>query len=128
MMKPHEEWIYYADQDLMSARSLFKDRIFTHVCFHAQQAVEKMMKAMLVKNDEPYPKSHDLNRLNSLIGRPIWLEPHLEHLIFLNQIYIPTRYPEAAVGTLPDRMPGEEEATHALKWAEEICQLIRDRL
>ncbi|MCX5774016.1 MAG: HEPN domain-containing protein, partial [Fusobacteria bacterium] len=34
------------------------------VAFHAQQYLEKKMKAFLALNEEPFEKIHDLNRLN----------------------------------------------------------------
>ncbi len=128
MPKPHKEWLYYADQDLLVARNLFDDGFFAHVCFHAKQAIEKMMKAILIAQKQPYPKTHDLIRLYNLLGMPEWLEEHAPHLLILSQIYIPIRYPEAVAGTLPDRMPGKEDAQQALQWAEEICQLIRKKI
>jgi HEPN domain-containing protein len=128
MKKPHDEWIYYADQDLLAARSLLKDGVYPHVCYHAQQAVEKMLKAVLVSHDKPYPKSHDLIHLNAVIGRPEWLAPHEDHMRLLSQFNIPVRYPDAMAGTLPDRLPGKDDATDALTWAEEICQLIREKI
>ena len=36
------------------------------VCFHAQQAIEKMLKAILAFHDHVYPKTHQLSRLQSL--------------------------------------------------------------
>lgn len=37
------------------------------VCFHLQQSAEKLMKAVLSKNEIYYPKIHDLETLLSLL-------------------------------------------------------------
>ena len=39
------------------------------VGFHAQQAAEKFLKAVLVKHQVEFPKSHDLVRLRTLVSR-----------------------------------------------------------
>jgi HEPN domain-containing protein len=39
---------------------------FDTVCFHAQQAIEKALKAMLAYNTRPIPRSHDLDELQRL--------------------------------------------------------------
>jgi len=36
---------------------------FDMVCFHAQQAVEKSLKALLAARDEEYPHRHDIGEL-----------------------------------------------------------------
>ena len=44
------------------------------VGFHAQQAVEKLMKAVLAALDEDFPRTHDLGLLQTLLeesGRPL---------------------------------------------------------
>jgi len=60
------EWKRLADMDLSAARLLFEMHRpipVEIVCFHSQQAVEKMLKCFLVfKGVEP-PKIHDLREL-----------------------------------------------------------------
>ena len=60
------EWVRIAELDLSSAHHLFK----THhpnpleiVCFHSQQAAEKVLKCFLVMQNIDFPKTHDLNEL-----------------------------------------------------------------
>lgn len=57
-----------------------------------------------------------------------WLEDHAGQLKKLSDFYVPLRYPDAMIGTLPDGLPGEKEAQDALQWANEICQLIRQKI
>ena len=69
-MKPlAEEWLSKADEDFRVAeRELNAEPpVFSAVCFHAQQAVEKAMKALLVDFGAAFPRTHDLKFLLDLI-------------------------------------------------------------
>ena len=41
-----------------------------------------------------------------------------DDLVELDNYYIPTRYPDALPGTLPEGLPGESEAEEALRLAQ----------
>ncbi len=122
-----EQWLYFAEQDLAFAKAGFEDGFFAHVCALSQQAVEKTIKAYLSAQKIPFPKIHGLLRLRDLM-RVRWLEPHVDALKQLSDFYVPLRYPDAMVGSLPTGLPGEPEARRALEWADAICQLIRKHL
>lgn len=56
-----------AAEDVMAAEDLVTaGRALSAACFHAQQAVEKCLKALLALRGVPYPRSHDLRRLLDL--------------------------------------------------------------
>ena len=65
------QWLRYASDDLDAAAALLAaDRpLPRHVCWLAQQAAEKALKAVLVLDGEPVPFTHDLHDLRSRIGR-----------------------------------------------------------
>ena len=48
----------------MASNPVFTERIFG---FHAQQAVEKALKALLTFHDVEYPRTHDLRALTVLL-------------------------------------------------------------
>lgn len=60
-----EDWLHYAKGDLNLAlvakgrRGILPEQ----VCFHAQQAREKALKAVLVLNDIEFPLVHDIEAL-----------------------------------------------------------------
>lgn len=57
-------WLAKAESDLVSAKKLFDgDGPFDTACFHAQQAIEKLLKAFLAYHGQPIPKTHDLQDL-----------------------------------------------------------------
>lgn len=63
------EWILKAENDLKTATHVLK--LGEHcptdsVCFHAQQCVEKYVKAVLALAGTDFPKTHDLERLIAL--------------------------------------------------------------
>lgn len=51
------DWLRYAEADLAFARiPLPEGGLYELLCFHAQQAAEKSVKAVLVKFGVPVPK------------------------------------------------------------------------
>lgn len=60
-----KKWLEKARRDLMTAKSgLDSSEPFTDIiCFHAQQAGEKYIKAYLVWQEIEFPKTHSLEDL-----------------------------------------------------------------
>jgi HEPN domain-containing protein len=64
MKKIAEEWLAAASLDIESIRHIIHDeRLTGHVAFHAQQAVEKSLKAVLEEKGLFVPKIHSLQKL-----------------------------------------------------------------
>lgn len=64
------EWLGSADRDVALCRlvaSAGEHRLLTDVGFHAQQAVEKYIKAYLVGRQVEFPKTHDLEKLLAMM-------------------------------------------------------------
>lgn len=64
------EWIKKAENDFKSARLLIADEDdcpTDTVCFHAQQCIEKYIKALLVAQQTPFPKTHSMSELVALL-------------------------------------------------------------
>lgn len=60
-------WIAKADSDLQTMRILFENEgPLDTACFHAQQAIEKLLKAFLAYHQRNIPKIHDLDELQRL--------------------------------------------------------------
>ena len=59
-----EEWLTHARSDLKLAKiGLNKDVLPEQICFHAQQTVEKALKAVLLFYKIDFPFTHDLEEL-----------------------------------------------------------------
>ena len=92
-------WLGKADADAVSARREFRARNrpnFDSACFHAQQGVEKTIKALLESRGVPVRKVHDLvvllaedPKFNSIVEM---LRADLE---LLSQYAVIFRYPGA---------------------------------
>ena len=62
-----EEWLHRARSSFALARQKTTDVLYEDLCFQAQQAAEKAIKAFLVFNKIPYPYTHDINALLSVL-------------------------------------------------------------
>ncbi len=89
------EWVAKADNDLRSAEYLLKmeDCPTDTICFHAQQCVEKCLKALLVTQGTEFQKTNDLAKLVILL--PSRLRPSLDakEQDRLTEYATVTRYP-----------------------------------
>jgi HEPN domain-containing protein len=69
----HEEearrWIRYALEDLSEAELQVErsESVPRHACWLSKQAVEKVLKSILVFLQIPFPRKHDLDALRNLI-------------------------------------------------------------
>ncbi len=65
-----KEWMEKAEKDFATARreiQVQEDQNYDAVCFHAQQCIEKLMKALLIHLDVVPTKTHDLAFLSQLL-------------------------------------------------------------
>lgn len=61
-----------AEHDFIMIRLVLNNEgPYDGACFHAQQAIEKMLKALLAFHDFEYPKTHDLEEIQHLCLRII---------------------------------------------------------
>ena len=115
------EWIGKAEADWATAQREFRVRRranFDAVCFHAQQCVEKYLKARLIRAGINFPRTHDLVALLALTHKiePLW-QPWKDHLAKLTYYAVTVRYP----GESAERI----DAAEALKLAKLIRAEIR---
>lgn len=80
----HKEWLEFAAMDLDSAQFLLGMRPVPVeiICYHCEQAAEKLLKAVLVAVDVEPPKTHDLIQLcknvrNWTRNMKLWQTPAL---------------------------------------------------
>ncbi len=115
-----EEWVAKAEADLATARremSAHDRPNFDAVCFHAQQAVEKLMKALLVHLETVPPRTHDLVHLDGLLSAACseWTWP-VEELRFVTRAAVAFRYPGESAS--------RQDAAEALQLASRMCQRL----
>jgi len=119
-----EQWLSFAKNDLMTAEVLHREGIWNQVCFHSQQAIEKLLKSAIPC--EKRPRSHKLSELLSLIppGPFVLSEDNKKRLRRLDRFYIPTRYPDALPGALEEGMPSKSDADEAIQTAKVIFEFF----
>ena len=91
-------WVQKAEEDYAAAVALSRKRtppLPDVVCFHAQQCIEKYLKALLVHHRIYFPKTHDVLALCEL-ARPIapTLELSKPALAYLKPYAVMFRYPD----------------------------------
>jgi len=110
------DWLRHARSDLALARVERPAEVFLEMlCFHAQQAVEKSIKAVLLANEIRFPYTHDVAKLISLVkeaGIP-WPEG-LDQAADLTEYASETRYPGSVEPV------SEEDYRQAVAIAEQI--------
>lgn len=114
-MKRPNPWFQLADEDWLMARFALEEGIYNQTCFHAQQGLEKILKGLLHEKKKPIPKTHHLKELLSHCRKYFpKLAPFEEECLLMDRYYIPTRYPDALPGSLPEGLPNLEDAKKAL--------------
>ena len=61
------EWLNRAQSNLTRAKAKIPEVYLEDLCFDAQQAAEKAMKALLIKHGITFPYTHDLAKLLTLL-------------------------------------------------------------
>lgn len=116
-------WLSAAKDDLLAINVLLREESLTNiVAFHAQQAVEKSIKAVLEQHAADIPHKHDLLLLKAEVSA--WLEIDDEDILdSLNDLYIEARYP-SDLGLLPDGKPTKEEAKSFYLFAKKLVERV----
>ena len=119
------DWLETVAMDLESADSdlAHLPPILAGVVFHSQQAVEKVLKAFLTWNRQPFPKTHDLAQIGkqcvALDGSLLLL---VERAVPLTPYAWRGRYPGDRV------KPTLDEAMRALAIAKEVVDAVAARI
>ena len=113
-------WVVKADEDLAAAERLLSldDSLAAVVCFHSQQAVEKLLKALLVSAGVPFARTHDVIQLVQMLPGHLGVSIPLADLAPLNRYAVEARYP---IGEEP--LSGDE-ARAALAVARRVHALV----
>jgi len=117
-----KKWILKAENDLKIA----KDEMLTEnpatdaICFHAQQCVEKYLKAYLISKDKDISKTHDIL---FLIKQCLLIDNEFNYLLELNadsltSYAVEIRYPDDFY------FPSLEEAKEAIEICEKVKQFV----
>ena len=111
-------WLMHAESDLVLAGVRRKGVLPEHLCFHAQQAAEKALKAVLVSRGARVEHTHNFNvLLRDLKAAGVEVPAAIGTVRELGRHAAETRYP--GLGDAPEFDPKREirKARAALNWA-----------
>jgi len=107
-----------AQNGLLDTREVFPDII----CFHAQQAAEKYLKAYLVFLDQEFPRTHALEDLVLIATSIDAVAKNLFTIASeLTPYAVEIRYPDSP-------SPSSEDAHEALESAESIRDYVLEKI
>lgn len=121
---PHE-WLRRARSNLARARAgrNLPDVLYEDLCFDAQQAAEKAVKALLVHRQVRFPKTHDLLDLLTLLDQNgLAIPAEIREADVLTHYAVETRYPGLAEEVTVD------EHTRAVELAERVLRWVQAQL
>ena len=118
------EWLKQSEDELNMSEYLLQGGYFKGACYHAQQSIEKSMKARLFKKGWELEKTHSIERLVA-IGRDYRIRFKLsdEEIVFIDNSYR-GRYP-AEAGLLPLGEPSKADAEKAVHIAGRMCKDVQ---
>ena len=119
-----QEWIQRSEADYVTVQQLLLAEdplLYNIICFHAQQCIEKYLKAWLQEANMPVPRTHNLEELLGLITPtlPAWSEWQPDFKI-ITKYAVEPRYPGDRVTV--------ENTEHANSVCEDVRQAVRTHL
>ncbi len=124
-MKPHEEWLFKAENDYESAKYLLTSPkpLFDIAAYHTQQCAEKSLKAYLAFCGQEIDRTHNLKMLAescALIDKTFC--ELIDDCILLNPYATLYRYPEG------DLMPEKSTIVAALSVSLKIYNYVKAKV
>ncbi len=100
-----KDWLKSAESDLAIIKLIIHDESLTHqVAFHAQQAIEKSLKAIIEEYELGFIKTHSVRTLIGIVNTKLSIDADMDLILMLDQLYIDARYP-GEIGLLPFGKP-----------------------
>lgn len=120
----HQEWLSHAKSDLRLAHLAATDEFVRReqACFHAQQAAEKAIKAVLVLGGIEFPLTHDIEELLEIVNTSGTIPPkEVQEAGLLTPYAVEFRYPGAWIEiSETDLQEALQTAEHVVAWAETV--------
>jgi len=124
--KPYAlEWLRFAYRNLLTAQHLFSVDHFTDIIvIDLQQALEKMLKAVLANENRQISKTHKLDELASLLSDiMVFDESEMDLLEKATDYYREDRYPNPNY-SLPTKEETKKMLTFTNDLFSRVCHLL----
>jgi HEPN domain-containing protein len=121
--KEFEIWLQRAESNLQVARLGKQEGVFLEdLCFEAQQAAEKALKALLIYLSGEYPKVHSFNLILMQLENFVDVKDSEKDIVELTDYAVQMRYPG-------DYYPvSEKEYYRALELADRAIRWVRAQI
>jgi HEPN domain-containing protein len=118
------DWLRHAWSDLELARVVRNSRILLEdLSFHAEQAAEKALKAVLIFKSIPFPKTHNIRTLLDLLPRDVIPTKEVKEAASLTDYAVLSRYPgDLEPVTDEEYRRALSLAEIVVKWAEGVIK------
>ena len=124
-------WVDFARADLAMAKAPLPDGArYEQLCFSAQQAAEKAIKAVLVSRGVAFPFVHDLRRLAALLPDDLSGRDALDGVETLTPFAVTSRYPFSFRDSAVDKTEYDEAiriANEVVSWATGVIATPRQQ-
>lgn len=121
-----DEWFKQAEYDLETAVAMFETKRYIYTVFMCHLSIEKALKGLYAKEfKEDPPKVHDLIYLTKKIKLTLPYE-HQEFLKILNELSVPTRYPDELKKLL--KQYKKKETGKILNQTKEVFKWLKEKL
>ena len=122
-----KRWLDYAQENLASAKILLDNQLYNPCWQNVQQAVEKMLKALLVESGAKVKKTHSINELGTLLSQmKLDIPMTLDEMDLLDSIYLPSKYPLGSV--LADFEPDQIVCRQCISIGERVEAFVAGSL
>lgn len=125
MKKTTKNWLKFAKDDLYVAEVLFRNKSYRNCIAHCHQAIEKILKAIIIEKGKSIRKTHDLIGLlaDTKVDFP---DDILKTIEELNPHYLPVRYPD--ILTIKPIIYKRKKTQNFLKKSKEIFKWLQVQL
>ncbi len=119
------DWLRYAYSDLALAGITPLPRVLLEqLCFHAQQAAEKALKAILVACNVAVPHTHNLRTLFDLLPADLLVPSDVQMAAGLSDYAVASRYPGVSESVEDEEYREAVDLAEAVVyWAERVISL-----
>jgi len=122
-----KKWLEYADENLRSSKLLLDSELFNPCLQNVQQAVEKMLKALLMESTKKIKKTHSMNELVNILDKHgLNVDMTEDDCDLLDSIYLPSKYPLGSI--LPDFEPDLQTCRKCVALAERVWDSVTSLL
>ena len=118
-----KEWMEFAEMDFLTAKHLYEHmypKPLEIICYHCQQAIEKLLKGVLISRGVTIEKTHDLGLLAEMLQEYTEVdEKYLEICDDLTPYGVKIRYPQELYDWLLTLLQAEKMNLDAIEEQED---------